>query len=85
MIVSYCYVFYLMVSFFGQSIYELCPHTGVCCFICFYVWFWNKDNCDQSGMFETRKQILNKNGYVLGCSSSDPLGVYVLAPDPLGV
>ena len=38
-----------------------------------------------SGMFETRKQILNKNGYVLGCSSSDPLGVYVLAPDPLGV
>ena len=47
--------------------------------------FWNEDNCDQSGMFETRKQILNKNGYVLGCSSSDPLGVYVLAPDPLGV
>ena len=70
---------------FWQSIYEICTHTGGCCFICFNVWFWNKDNCDQSGMYETRKQILYKNEYVHGCSSSDPLGGYVLAPDPLEV
>ena len=46
-----------------ECIHEICTHIGVCCFIYLFlnVWFWIKDDCDQSGMYETRKQILYKN------------------------
>ena len=60
MIISYCCVLFDHIIF-GQSTYEICTHTGVYCFIHLNVWFWNKDDCDQSGMYETRKQILHKN------------------------